>query len=156
VSIAPLHRYRSLGQRGFCEQVQSLPGRIFARKAPGEVDVSFAVADCSVQTREGTVQARAGDAILTGSKGERWRVSHSRFNEKYQPVPPTRAGEDGRYAALPIRVAAVPMREAFEVLLADGVSVLSGRRGDWLVDYGDGSLGIIAPEIFATTYRIEG
>jgi len=58
--------------------------------------------------------------------------------------------EDGRYAALPIRVAAVRMHESFAVILADGVSVLAGTPGDWLVDYGDGRLGVIAPEIFAS------
>jgi len=26
--------------------------------------------------------------------------------------------------------------------------------GDWLVDYGDGSLGVVSPAIFATTYEI--
>jgi len=46
------------------------------------------------------------------------------------------------------------MAEAFEVLLADGVSRLSGRAGEWLVDYGDGSLGIVSQSIFATTYEI--
>jgi len=44
--------------------------------------------------------------------------------------------------------------EAFEVLLADGVSRSSGRPGEWLVDYGDGSLGIVSQPIFATTYEI--
>jgi hypothetical protein len=107
-----------------------------------------------VQTREGKVHAHAGDAILTGTKSDRWRVSRAKFTEKYEPLAPTRAGQDGRYAALPIRVAAVRMREPFEVILADGVSVLAGKPGDWLVDYGDGSLGVIAPEIFTATYRI--
>jgi hypothetical protein len=110
---------------------------------------------CTVQTREGKVHAHAGDAILTGSKGERWRVSRAKFTDKYQPVAPTRAGQDGRYAALPIQVAAVRMAEPFEVILADAVSVLTGNPGDWLVDYGDGSLGVIAAEIFTATYRIE-
>jgi hypothetical protein len=107
-----------------------------------------------VRTREGQVHAHIGDAILTGTKGDRWRVSRPRFADKYRPLPATRDGEDGRYAALPIRVAALRMQEGFEVLLADGVSVLTGRPGDWLVDYGDGSLGVIAPDIFATSYRI--
>jgi hypothetical protein len=31
---------------------------------------------------------------------------------------------------------------------------LHGRAGDWLVDYGDGSLGIVSPAIFSTTYEI--
>jgi hypothetical protein len=118
------------------------------------VDVHFAAADCPVRTREGTVQARTGDAILTGRKGDRWRVSRARFSDKYRPIAPTVAGTDGRYAALPIRVGAVQMHDTFEVVLSDGQSVLAGAPGDWLVDYGDGSLGIIAPEIFAATYRI--
>jgi hypothetical protein len=46
------------------------------------------------------------------------------------------------------------MTQAFEVLLADGVSRLNGRAGEWLVDYGDGSLGIVSEDIFATTYEI--
>jgi hypothetical protein len=40
------------------------------------------------------------------------------------------------------------------VLLADGISRLHGKPGDWLVDYGDGSLGIVSPDIFATTYQL--
>ncbi len=66
------------------------------------------------------------------------------------------AGSPGRYVSLPNQVVAVRMDEPFQVLLSDGKSLLTGRPGEWLVDYGDGSLGIIAPEIFATTYRIEG
>jgi hypothetical protein len=46
------------------------------------------------------------------------------------------------------------LQESFDVVLADGVSQLSGHPGDWLVDYGDGSLGIVAKNIFATTYEI--
>jgi hypothetical protein len=48
------------------------------------------------------------------------------------------------------------MAEPFEVLLADGQSRLTGRPSDWLVDYGDGSLGIVSQAIFATTYEILG
>ena len=33
-------------------------------------------------------------------------------------------------------------------------ATLRGHAGDWLVDYGDGSLGIVARDIFATTYEI--
>jgi hypothetical protein len=146
--------FQSTGQRGFSAQIRSQPGLIYARKAPGEVEVAFATTECTVQTREGTVHARIGDAILTGKKGEQWRVSRARFSEKYQPVAPTVPGTDGRYAAQAIRVAAVHMSERFQVVLADGLSVLTGAPGDWLVDYGDGSLGIIAPDIFAATYRI--
>ncbi len=116
----------------------------------------FADAPCTVQTSEGMVHARRGDAILTGTAGEHWRVSREHFDEKYRPVPPTLAGESGRYVSLPNRILALPMTEIFEVLLADGTSRLHGRAGDWLIDYGDGSLGIVSPAIFATTYEITG
>jgi hypothetical protein len=46
------------------------------------------------------------------------------------------------------------MSEGFRVILSDGVSELTGRAGDWLVDYGDGSLGIVSPLVFANTYEV--
>jgi hypothetical protein len=100
------------------------------------------------------VHARPGDAILTGVAGENWRVSRARFAEKYVPVAPTRAGADGTYRSVSRRIHAVHMQEPFAVLLVDGKSRLSGKPGDWLVDYGDGSLGIVAPDIFAHTYAL--
>ncbi len=146
--------YASSGQRGYSKLISADPRRIFARKLEREIDVRFTPVACTVQTSEGLVHAAPGDAIITGTAGEHWRVSRARFADKYRPVPPTVAGEGGRYVSLPNRIMGVPMTEPFEVLLADGVSRLSGRPGEWLVDYGDGSLGIVSPEIFATTYQI--
>ena len=148
--------YRSSGQPGYSSLISNDPRRVWARKLVREIEARFTPVPCTVQSREGVVHARPGDAILTGVSGEHWRVSRERFAEKYRPVPPTIAGESGRYASLPYRIMAVPMKEAFEVLLADGVSRLRGSAGDWLVDYGDGSLGIVSPPIFATTYEIIG
>ncbi|HEY5263784.1 MAG TPA: PGDYG domain-containing protein [Steroidobacteraceae bacterium] len=146
--------FRSSGQRGYSSLISADPRRVTARKLQREIDVRFTAAACTVQTPEGLVHAAPGDAIITGTAGEHWRVSRARFPEKYRPVPPTVAGEAGRYVSLPNRIVAVPMTDAFEVLLADGVSRLRGRAGEWLVDYGDGSLGIVSPAIFATTYEI--
>jgi hypothetical protein len=127
-----------------------------ARKRPSELQVEFTAAPCLVQTAEGAVHAEAGDAIVTGAAGERWSMSPARFGRTYKPVPPTLAGQSGRYSSLPIEVMAVPMSGPFDVLLGDGRSRLHGGRGDWLVDYGDGSLGIVSRSIFATTYEIIG
>lgn len=153
-SEAALPLYRSSGRRGFSKLIRDDHRRVFARKLVKEIDVIFADGPCVVRTNEGTVHVRAEDAIITGIAGEHWRVSRSHFSERYRPVPPTRLGQPGRYASRPKRILAVPMSTAFEVLLADNVSRLSGRPGDWLVDYGDGSLGVISPSIFATTYEI--
>ena len=107
-----------------------------------------------VETAEGRVHARPGDAIVTGSAGELWRVSHGRFAQKYRPLPPTVTGRPGAYVSLPNRVLALRLEHPFRVVLADEVSELTGRAGDWLVDYGDGSLGVVASEVFARTYEI--
>jgi hypothetical protein len=148
--------FRSTARRGYSTEVSTYPGRVLARKLAREVQVQFASQAGSIQTREGVVQVRPGDAIVTGTAGERWRVSRPHFAEKYRAVPPTAEGQDGKYVSLTNSIMAVPMTAAFEVLLADGVSRLRGKPGDWLVDYGDGSLGIVAQPIFATTYELVG
>ena len=147
-------KFRSTGQNGFSAEVINHPRRVKARKLEREVEVRFTAVDCIVRTPEGIVHAHAGDAILTGNGGQHWRVSHSKFANKYRPVPPTAAGESGHYISRPYQILALQSPEPFEVLLADGISELSGRPGDWLVDYGDGSLGIVAENVFATTYEI--
>ncbi len=107
-----------------------------------------------IQTHEGAVGVRSGDAIITGIHGEEWRVSRARFADKYAPLPPTTSGAPGTYVSRPYRVLALRVQEPFEVGLADGISRLAGRAGDWLVDYGDGSLGIVSAAVFDDTYEI--
>jgi hypothetical protein len=154
VNARPRPLFRSSAQPGFSNTVSDDPRHITAIKLEREVHVRFAQEPCTVQTQEGIVHARAGDAILTGIAGEHWRVSQARFPHKYRPVPPLVTGQPGAYMSLPNRILALQMLEAFEVVLADGVSRLTGHAGDWLVDYGDGSLGIVTQAIFATTYEI--
>jgi hypothetical protein len=151
---APL--FKSSGRPGYTDEIGGNPQRTVARKLEREVQVRFARENCTVQTNEGVVHAKAGDAILTGINGEHWRVSKARFPDKYRAAPSTTSGEDGAYISLPNRVFAVPMTERFEVLLADGESKLFGRAGDWLVDYGDGSLGVVSTKVFDQTYEIVG
>jgi PGDYG protein len=150
----PRPTFRCSGQSGFSSQVADDPRHSKARKLEREVGVKFADTACIVRTPEGMVHARAGDAILTGNGGHHWRVSHAKFAGKYRPVPPTVMGESGLYMSLPNQILALQMQRSFDVLLADGVSELNGHPGDWLVDYGDGSLGIVAQDIFATTYEL--
>jgi len=120
----------------------------------GIQQVRFADRPCEVGTREGVVHAEAGDAIVTGMFGEHWPVGRDFFDAKYEAVSPLQAGAPGSYLSLPIEVIATPMHAPFEVVLADGHSRLHGQSGDWLVDYGDGNLGIVNAEIFKATYEI--
>jgi hypothetical protein len=146
--------FRSSGQPGYSHALSANPAHVVARKLTREVEVHFTPTECSVQTSEGLVHACPGDAIVTGAQGERWRVSRGHFGAKYLPVPPTAAWQDGRYVSLANRIMAVTMSEPFEVVLADGISRLRGKPGEWLVDYGDGSLGIVSEAAFAVTYEI--
>lgn len=146
--------FKSTALPGYSSVVENDPAHVVVRKREREVQVRFTPTACTVQSPEGLVHARPGDAILTGVSGEQWRVSKARFAEKYRPAPTTPAGQDGAYVSKPIRVLALQMTERFDVLLADGQSKLAGRSGDWLVDYGDGSLGIVSQSIFPTTYEI--
>ena len=148
--------YRSSGRRGDASPIADDPRRVLARKLEREIQVIFTPVACTVRTPEGVVHAKPGDAIVTGIAGERWRVSRAHFSEKYRPVPPTQAGAPGTYVSLPNRILAVRMNETFNVLLADGESRLTGRAGDWLVDYGDGSLGVVSNAIFMITYELTG
>jgi hypothetical protein len=146
--------FRSSGQNGFSAEVSNNPRHVKARKLEREVEVRFTPVDCIVRTPEGIVHAHAGDAILTGNGGQHWRVSRAKFANKYRPVPPIAAGETGHYVSRPYQILALQAQQPFGVLLADGISELAGHPGDWLVDYGDGSLGIVAENVFATTYEI--
>jgi hypothetical protein len=154
LSARPAAVFHSSRQRGYSKLISADPRHVVARKLQREIDVRFTSVACSVQTSEGLVHALPGDAIITGTAGEHWRVSRVHFADKYRAVPPTIDGEAGRYVSLPNRILAVLMTQPFEVMLADGQSLLSGRAGEWLVDYGDGSLGIVSAAIFATTYEI--
>lgn len=135
-------------------QASGQPGYVLdtaqcARKRELDVAVEFATTPRQLQTLEGTVQVRVGDAIVTGLAGERWRVSADHFGTRYRP-----ADKPGHFISRPNEVRALRLAEPCEVLLSDGVSRLRGEIGDWLVDYGDGSLGIIAAHLFDLTYEL--
>lgn len=147
--------FHSGGNKGVPEAAQVGHSRcVRARKRAHIVQVRFVDHACEVDTREGVVHAEAGDAIVTGMFGEHWPVGRDFFNAKYEAVPPLKAGGPGSYLSLPIEVVTAPMHAPFEVVLSDGHSRLHGQAGDWLVDYGEGSLGIVNADIFKATYEI--
>lgn len=121
-------------------------------KKPVPVQVEFAAADGVCKTLEGEVRFRAGDALLTGGQGENWPVRRDLFLSSYEPVPPTRGGEDGTYRKLPALAHAVCLTEPAEVSVSWQNDPLHGQAGDWLIRYADGSHGIVQDAIFRETY----
>lgn len=121
-------------------------------KKPVAVEVEFAAASGVCKTLEGEVEYQAGDALLTGGHGERWPVRRELFGSSYEPIPPARAGENGRYRKLPALAHALRLTESFDIPVSWQRETLHGQPGDWLLRYADGSFGIVRDDIFRETY----
>jgi len=117
------------------------------------VQVAFAKHDGELISREGQNRYRVGDALITGSTGDRWCVSRDRFDAKYEPVADLALGDDGTYRNKPIPVLARQMREPFSIARTAGGDVLRGSAQDWLMQYAPGDFGITADERFQQVYR---
>ena len=130
------------------------PGTRRARKLPEEVQVRFARTPGICRTLEGDVRYDAGDAIVEARAGDRWPVRREVFRQRYEPVAPTPAMHDGRYRKRGIEVLARQLTDTARVLLPGGRGELTGKPGDWLVEYGADDLAIVGREIFAATYEL--
>jgi hypothetical protein len=120
------------------------------------VSVEFAAAAGILESAVGPNRYAAGDALLTGSTGDRWCVSRDRFDVKYRPEAHTTPGEPGRYRNHPVPVLAQRMTVAFTVERSAGGDRLHGDAGDWLVQYAPGDHGIVAAARFDSVYRVQG
>lgn len=125
-----------------------------ARKKPVTVKVEFASRAGALNTLEGPVRYRTGDAMLTGAAGEHWPVERAKFDAAYEPVPPTTTGNAGHYRKRPLGVWARQMREPFSVRVGYAADPLRGQPGDWLMQYAPGDYGIISAAVFAQTYEL--
>jgi hypothetical protein len=117
------------------------------------VEVVFAAVAGALVSREGLNRYHAGDALVTGSTGDRWSVSRGRFDAKYLPVAPLCHGDDGRYQARPVPVLAKQMSEGFSLERSAGGDVLRGAAQDWLLQYAPGDYGIVEKARFEAVYR---
>lgn len=122
-------------------------------KRPIPVDVEFAPHAGTLQTLEGEVAFEAGDALMTGVKGERWPIRRHRFESTYAPVAPTRMGKNGRYLKKPVEVSARQAKAPESIELQAGSGTLQARPGDWVVTAPDGHQWVVANEIFHATYQ---
>src|SRR5258706_11073199 len=117
------------------------------------VSVSFAQRAGELISREGPNRYQHGDALISGSTGDRWSVSRDRFEQKYVAVPPCVAGQDGRYRARPVPVLAKQMREDFSIRRSAGGDLLTGVANDWLLQYAPGDYGVVENARFQSVYR---
>jgi len=118
------------------------------------VAVAFAAEPGELMSLEGPNRYARGDAIITGSTGERWVVSRERFDAKYVPADAALAhGESGAYRNRPTVVLAKHMTEPFTLTRSAGGDRLTGEAGDWVMQYAPGDYGVARAERFAKVYR---
>jgi hypothetical protein len=119
------------------------------------VSVEFAPGDGELMSLEGPNRYTRGDALVTGSTGDRWVVSRERFDAKYFPANPALAhGEPGPYRNRPAVVLAKQMDAPFSMArTAAGGDVLHGTAGDWIMQYAPGDYGVVQAARFAKVYR---
>ena len=118
------------------------------------VQVVFAGSAGELISREGPNRYQIGDALITGSTGDRWCVSRDRFDSKYEAFPPLPHGVDGCYRNKPIPVLAKQMRAGFSIARREGGDLLLGLAQDWLLQYGPGDFGIVENARFQKVYRV--
>jgi hypothetical protein len=130
------------------------PHAIRVRKRPLPVRVRFAQTDGICPTLEGAVGYQSGDAIVSGVTGEQWPVSRETFLRSYEAVPPTAEGTNGTYVSRSREALARQLESPTDVTVGWQRDRLSGAVGDWLLQYADGSHGIVKDTIFAETYEL--
>ncbi len=118
------------------------------------VTVEFAGAAGALESAVGLNRYSKGDALLTGSTGDRWCVSRDRFDAKYRPEPSTEQGDAGQYRNHPVRLRARRMSTPFTIERSAGGDVLQGNSGDWLMQYAPGDYGVVAAARFDRVYRV--
>lgn len=120
------------------------------------VNVEFAATQGELMSLEGPNRYLPGDALITGSTGDRWVVSRERFDAKYVPADAALThGEPGAYRNRPAVVLAKEMHEAFSLARsANGGDVLRGVAGDWIMQYAPGDYGVVQAARFAKVYRL--
>ena len=116
------------------------------------VDVLFADREGSLQSREGPNHYRCGDALITGSTGDRWTVSRDRFHAKYEAIGEN-ADAPGPFRAKPVKVWARQMEAPFTIPRCAGGDVLSGLADDWVLQYAPGDYGAVENARFQRVYR---
>ncbi|MDN7745655.1 PGDYG domain-containing protein [Burkholderia multivorans] len=118
------------------------------------VTVAFADAAGELMSLEGPNRYVAGDALITGSTGDRWVVSRARFDAKYVPADPALAhGAPGAYRNRPTVVLARRMDEPFAIARSENGDTLRGAAGDWVMQYAPGDYGVVQAQRFAQVYR---
>jgi PGDYG protein len=117
------------------------------------VMVEFAAAPGVLMSAVGPNHYGVGDALITGSTGDRWSVTRDRFDVKYRPADGQLPGSPGFYRNVPIPIWAKRIQQPFTIERQAGGDRLEGKAGDWAVEYSPNDCGLVAQDRFDAVYR---
>jgi PGDYG protein len=119
------------------------------------LSVEFASTNGVLATLEGPVRFEAGDALITGTRGERWPVSASQFPLLYEPSQVDQnALESGIFKRRQTTVYAKQIPFEFSVITdTDAKAKLFGKANDWLIQQSNLQINIVANDIFLDLYE---
>ncbi len=121
---------------------------------PIPLHIVFAAQTGVIQTLEGPVSHQVGDAIVTGTAGERWPISRERFERTYRPADQMgRMGRDGWFVKEPVVVQAVRAQADARVSLGGERGTLAAQGGDWILTGPAGDSWVVADGIFQQMYE---
>lgn len=123
------------------------------RTRPVEVTVKFSDREQIIDTLEGPVVCHAGDAIVTGVRGERHPHPVDKFDSKYEPFQGDESHSNGRFTKRIKAVQAAQLHDSLDIELSNGRGALHGKSGDWCVWYNPTDLSIVARDIFPELYE---
>ena len=123
------------------------PDAFQTAKKPIPLNFRYAEDGETIETKEGPVTARVGDAVMTGTEGEQWPIPAESFKQTYNILEP------GLAAKKDIPVFAKEMTDSFQVKVSWSSDLLQGDPGDFLVQYGPADYGVVGAEIFRKTYK---
>ena len=118
------------------------------------VQVAFAEEALDIDTLEGPVKCKAGDAIVTGVHGERWPIERLRFVGTYEAADGVVMFQAGFYRRKPTVVTARQLLAPMTIELSGARGALAAKAGDWLIHGGEGDQWIVADVIFQKTYTL--
>lgn len=122
-------------------------GAIAVFKKPIPLKYEIMKVDAIIKTKEGDVEGKVLDILMTGTEGEQWPIPRKRFDETYEIIEP------GWASKRKIIVLARQMVLPFKVKVSWSDNLLHGKINDWLVMYKPDDYGVVDNKIFNDTYE---
>ena len=134
--------------------ISNMPSSRRAKSKPVSRLIKFAHSPGLLETAEGPVLYRKGDAIVKGDHDEVWPVNRDYLTNYYTPSEGLEFGSDGIYEKASQIVNVLQISESTRIDLQGCKGILTGASGDWIVEYSSGDLAVVSRAQFEKLYEL--